>query len=235
MPSRQELTDAILAIKKRNSPPLSTLKKPELAALLAKLQGGAETPKAKDMPAPAAARAKFYQEALDERKKMDDNIDRLVDIANNIIEANKDEIEQPDSEWLEYNFANSFEAILKQQEGMNSKEIIKSMKDISSKFRRGGDTRLSIDTWLEENDVTPEQKAEKIETRRKEKEDYQALLDREIVKIEERNITSQNIALDKLKQRKIDLEDEIATAIINLHISTTNLERLREIRDAKKK
>ena len=65
MPSRQELTDAILAIKKRNSPPLSTLKKPELAALLAKLQGGAETPKekekkpetpkAKDMPAPAPA------------------------------------------------------------------------------------------------------------------------------------------------------------------------------------
>ena len=173
MPSRQELTDAILAIRKRNSPPLSTLKKPELAALLAKLQGGAETPKAKDMPAPAAARAKFYQEGLDERKKMDDNNKIAIEVSKKMLNDNREEIDEPDSEWIYDKFGNTFEQFL-MEKGFSLEEVIKSMKFIKIRAGKSSDIGIAIDNWLEENDITPEKRIAKDEARRKEKEDYEA-------------------------------------------------------------
>ena len=131
MPSRQELTDAILAIKKRNSPPLSTLKKPELAALLAKLQGGAETPKekekkpetpkAKDMPAPAAAAP---MAAPDEKiqKSISDNFYTKEGLEQSLISSEKSLL---------------FEIQLKENEISRHENIIKQM-DRGIKIRKEG-------------------------------------------------------------------------------------------------
>ena len=73
MVSVRELRDSILEIRKRNSPPLSTLNKSELVELLAKLRGGGgggAAPEAPEAPAkPAEAPAKPAEAPVEAPKK----------------------------------------------------------------------------------------------------------------------------------------------------------------------
>jgi len=70
MTTVRELRDAILAIRKRNSPPLSTLNKTQLTALLAELEGKAPAKKIETAkPAAAPAPAKKMEAPKPEPKK----------------------------------------------------------------------------------------------------------------------------------------------------------------------